>query len=463
MTDRQLLREYVDTKSEAAFRRLVDRHMKLVYGTCRRALADSQPAEDATQAVFLLLAQKASSLRNNVSIAGWLFTAARLISRNVARGEARRRDMEERAARDMEHRSVEPGWLDIEPWLDEGLAALPAADRELILMRYFDELSCQEIALQSRTAENTVAKRTSRAIEKLRRGLQRNGVAITWIGLSVLLDEFRPEAAPETCVAGTMQAVHSLTVSPSALGAAARAALLHKGVYFTMQATRYKIVIAGAVTLFVVAGVGIPIAVLRAQQTGVTNAQIPTVTVTDPAAGSLPAGDPTQSARAEIEQDMRVKTEDEIRRRADTVEPWDTPNNAAYAVEGGARVQTDKYRVYGGKNILLDMTAAGLAHSAVTSRITSFAMANGHVKLTYHCTFGGTSTSNKDDPSVPIGTLMQIDEDVQDEWQRINDRWMHVGPEQDRPNTATQSKDGHGVVVDISGPPDVKKPVVRKF
>ena len=49
MTDWQLIGEYVDNKSEAAFSDLVDKHMKLVYGVCRREVGDAQMAEDGPQ------------------------------------------------------------------------------------------------------------------------------------------------------------------------------------------------------------------------------------------------------------------------------------------------------------------------------------------------------------------------------------------------------------------------------
>ena len=98
MSDGKLLRRYVEDNCQDSFARLVERHMKLVYWTCRRDLRDAQLAEDAAQTVFVLLAQKAPRLYGDVSVAGWLFNTARLVSKNVQRREATRKRREELSA-----------------------------------------------------------------------------------------------------------------------------------------------------------------------------------------------------------------------------------------------------------------------------------------------------------------------------------------------------------------------------
>ena len=99
MEDAQLLRSYVTERSEDAFRALVRRHIALVHGVARRqAGIDAHFADDVTQRVFVLLTQKAATLAGHTTLAGWLYTAARLESLKVARHEARRRDRETHAA-----------------------------------------------------------------------------------------------------------------------------------------------------------------------------------------------------------------------------------------------------------------------------------------------------------------------------------------------------------------------------
>src|SRR3954447_22030588 len=82
---------YATTGDAQAFARLTQRYLNLVYTLCRRQLADAELAEDATQAVFILLAQKAGTLRPGVILAGWLFDAARYCCANAQRAALRRK------------------------------------------------------------------------------------------------------------------------------------------------------------------------------------------------------------------------------------------------------------------------------------------------------------------------------------------------------------------------------------
>ena len=61
---------------EAAFAALVARHGPMVLGVCRQLLGDHQHAEDAFQAVFLVLARKARSIRDPDLLGNWLYGVA---------------------------------------------------------------------------------------------------------------------------------------------------------------------------------------------------------------------------------------------------------------------------------------------------------------------------------------------------------------------------------------------------
>jgi RNA polymerase sigma factor (sigma-70 family) len=149
MDDAQLLRTYVTERSEDAFRGLVRRHIAVVHGVARRqAGIDAHLADDVTQRVFVLLAQKASTLAGHTTLAGWLYTAARLESLKVARHEARRRDRETHAAAmNAPHDAADaaPAWDELQPLLDDAMSRLGAAERETVLLRYFSGHSFAEV------------------------------------------------------------------------------------------------------------------------------------------------------------------------------------------------------------------------------------------------------------------------------------------------------------------------------
>ena len=76
MTDAELIQAYVERQSETAFTELVNRHLGFVYSSALRQVQRPDLAADVAQAVFLLLARKASALRREVVLSGWLFPSS---------------------------------------------------------------------------------------------------------------------------------------------------------------------------------------------------------------------------------------------------------------------------------------------------------------------------------------------------------------------------------------------------
>src|SRR3954451_18632500 len=81
--DRELLERFADDNDQAAFAAVVTRHTAMVLGVCKRVLHSPADAEDATQAVFLVLARKAKGTRWQASAANWLYTTARKVAHNA--------------------------------------------------------------------------------------------------------------------------------------------------------------------------------------------------------------------------------------------------------------------------------------------------------------------------------------------------------------------------------------------
>src|SRR5687767_2063242 len=121
MTDnQQLLAEYVQSGSDAAFRELVNRYLNMVYSTALRLVGgDTHRAEDVAQIVFADLARNARAFSRDVIPGGWLHRHTCFVAAGVLRTE-RRRQLRERKAAEMnalhEHSNE---FLSIAPILDD--------------------------------------------------------------------------------------------------------------------------------------------------------------------------------------------------------------------------------------------------------------------------------------------------------------------------------------------------------
>ena len=246
MPDSELLRDYARTNRQEAFAELVRRHVDLVYSTAlRRVNGDAQLAQDAAQTVFIDLARKAAPLSRRASLGGWLYTSAYFAAAKMARTEHRRRDREEQAMREPTHDSApEADWESIRPALDDAMHELKEADREALVLRYFENRPFAEVGAKLGLNENAARMRVERALEKLRLAFARRGVA-TSAGLAAAISAHAVQSAP------TGLAVTLTTASVASSGTGTLTVLK------LMTAAKFKLglgalVIAGAATTLVV-------------------------------------------------------------------------------------------------------------------------------------------------------------------------------------------------------------------
>jgi hypothetical protein len=76
LSDGQLMQRFVGGRDEVALETLVRRHAPMVWGVCRRKLANHDDAEDAFQATFLVFLRKSASIRSRELLANWLYRVA---------------------------------------------------------------------------------------------------------------------------------------------------------------------------------------------------------------------------------------------------------------------------------------------------------------------------------------------------------------------------------------------------
>jgi RNA polymerase sigma factor (sigma-70 family) len=176
LSDRALLARFVADRDQTAFAAVVSRHAPMVLGVCRRALPRSHDPEDACQAVFLLLAEKAATTRWQASVANWLYSTARNVARNARVAADRRNRREARAA---VPEAVAPADAmsarELSAALDEELDRLPPRYREPLVLCYLEGLTRDEAAARLGVPESTLKSQLKRGRKKLAAALTARG------------------------------------------------------------------------------------------------------------------------------------------------------------------------------------------------------------------------------------------------------------------------------------------------
>lgn len=246
--DMKLAGEYAARQSESAFATLVSRHHNLVYSTALRQVRNPQLAEEVAQVVFIILARKAGSLNEKTILPGWLYRTACYVSNSALKQELRRQRREQEAYMESLQQETDTTWKQMSPLLDEAMLRLGQAERDALVLRFFEGRSLNEVGAALGASEAAAKKRVSRAVEKMRAFFTRRGVAVSAAALTAALAANSVQAAPGALA-------KSATAIAVAKGAAASGSTLAltKGALKLMAWTKAKMAIViglGAVLAF---------------------------------------------------------------------------------------------------------------------------------------------------------------------------------------------------------------------
>jgi RNA polymerase sigma factor (sigma-70 family) len=249
--DMELLGEYAARRSEQAFATLVARHIGLVYSSALRQVRDPLLAEEITQEVFIILAQKATLLNVKTILPGWLYRTTRFTAANVLRTDSNRhrREQEAQMQSTIDNGPVDAAWQELSPLLDEAMNRLGQADRDALLLRYFENKSLREVGVALGTNEESAKKRVARGLDKLRVFFSKRGVTLSTVVIAGAVSAHSVQAAPVALATAT-------TAAAIANGAAAGSSTITiiKGALKLMAWTKTKTAMSAAVLLLLGAG-----------------------------------------------------------------------------------------------------------------------------------------------------------------------------------------------------------------
>jgi RNA polymerase sigma factor (sigma-70 family) len=237
--DRLLVERFTLSRDEAAFAELLRRHGPMVLATCRRVLRHEQDAEDAFQAAFLILARKAGSIKEQNSIAGWLYRVAHRLALRARLETKRRQHLP--LLDDVYSSNSSTDDRDVD--LDQELERLPEQYRTALILCYLEGRTQPEAARLLAVTAHAVNTRLKRARDLLRQRLVRSGLTTAAVTLALeSLAKSAQAALPSALAKDTVQAAVAFA-SGSACGASALAVALAKGA-LPMITPKIKLVVA---------------------------------------------------------------------------------------------------------------------------------------------------------------------------------------------------------------------------
>ncbi len=247
--DMELVRQFARDNSEAAFTELVRRHINLVYSVARRCTRNNSDAQDVTQAVFITLARKAVTLREKTLLTGWLYETTRFTTARLVRTNVRRHAREQEAFMQSTLNEADTAeiWTQLAPHLEAAMAKLNAADRALLVLRFYENKTGAETAALLGIGEDAAHKRVARAIEKLRNFFAQRGVTISGAAIAGAVSANSIQAAP----AGLAAIISATALSGTTIKTAAVIAATKAIAMTTFQ----KLAVTAALTVTIGAGI----------------------------------------------------------------------------------------------------------------------------------------------------------------------------------------------------------------
>ncbi|MES2709430.1 MAG: sigma-70 family RNA polymerase sigma factor [Verrucomicrobiota bacterium] len=267
--------QYAREGCPGAFRRLVERYAGAVHSAAGRVLGGrGHLAEDVAQGVFALLARKAVKLPETIEPGGWLHRQAVRQSLDALRRE-HRRAAREAASLDLHamntpdpndgHDNAEH-WAAVKPHLDQEIMKLGTADRQALMLRFFEERELAEIGARLGLSAGAVQKRIARALESLRVRLRRRGVAVSATALAALMSGEFVHAASSALTARLVSAASASAKAAAGSGALFSFLLLMKTKHAVLG-TAVVLLLGGIAYHLAAPGTGTPSAGTPGKQT----------------------------------------------------------------------------------------------------------------------------------------------------------------------------------------------------
>jgi RNA polymerase sigma-70 factor, ECF subfamily len=159
-TDEQLMLAFAGGDSDA-FGALFERYKQPLFGFFCRRVADAAQAEELTQETFVAVVRAAGRWQPSALFRTWLYAIAFKILKAFRRKAAFRATF--LGIKPEEFEAAVPSTAEVQVLMRQAVRKLDPIDREVLLLREFEQLSYAEIAELTSVPLNTVRSRLFRA------------------------------------------------------------------------------------------------------------------------------------------------------------------------------------------------------------------------------------------------------------------------------------------------------------
>jgi RNA polymerase sigma-70 factor (ECF subfamily) len=160
-----------------AFTELMRRHQQRVYWTARRIVGNHEDADDIAQETFVKAYLALGDFRGDASFFTWIYRIAVNLSLNAIRkqqvlGYLRQSDILSRILPAQDNPQKDLEFKEVQSKLDGAIALLPEKQRAVFVMRYYDEMSYEEISHVLKTSVGGLKANYFHALRKVQEVLK---------------------------------------------------------------------------------------------------------------------------------------------------------------------------------------------------------------------------------------------------------------------------------------------------
>ncbi|MCP4438844.1 MAG: RNA polymerase sigma factor [Aureispira sp.] len=166
LTDNDLVQAFIATQQDAFYAELYDRYADKVYRKCYFILKNEAEAADATQDIFTKVFINISQFREGQKFSSWIMSISKNYCIDLIRKNKRSYQAAEYQLEGLTEMVEEPNYytdISVLQVLQKALGGISSTDRNILEMKYLQEMSIRDISKMLNKSESAIKMRLKRA------------------------------------------------------------------------------------------------------------------------------------------------------------------------------------------------------------------------------------------------------------------------------------------------------------